>query len=376
MNASLPEFGADPWPARTTSADDSDRKRSVLVGAVAVVLLTTVFVTQRGAARIAAGQEVVWPELVAHYLALWTLWGVMAPLIVRVTRRIGSKGLSIKLLLHLPVGAVFCVMHITLWAVSMWWVRGQQGVLPPSEDFQTAVLSSLGSAFTIYLAIVAGGYAFNYYRALRERELDSIHLESRLVEARLHALQGQLQPHFLFNTLHAISALMEEDIQAARRMMSNLSSLLRFSLDHNPGREIPLEKELQVLRQYLEIQKTRFGDRLTVESTVEPEALGCSVPYLIFQPLVENAIRHGLEPRRGSCHLEIAASVDDGRLSLTVRDDGAGLGKREIEEGVGLSNTRERLGSLYGEEATLRLRDRDEGGAEVTLILPVRENQS
>lgn len=359
--AALPEPGARRrWPLP-------------LLVAAAILLLTILFASQALAARLVAGREADWAGVLVHYLVLWTLWAAVAPLVFLAARNIRAEVSPLRLLLHVPAGALICSLHIFLFVIVMWRVRGE-GWLPPVGELRTAVVSSLGLAFTIYLALVGGYHAVRYYRAFREREVASLRLETQLAQARLETLRGQLQPHFLFNTLHAISALMEEDVPAARRMMARLSTLLRFSLDQDPGREIPLEKELELLRIYLEIQQTRFGDRLGVQWEVEPDVSACPVPYLILQPLVENAIQHGLEPRPGPGRLEIAAAVRDGRLRLSVRDDGVGLENRGPREGIGLANTRDRLQNLYGTEASLRLRDREGGGTEVAVEIPVRRD--
>jgi LytS/YehU family sensor histidine kinase len=185
----------------------------------------------------------------------------------------------------------------------------------------------------------------------------------------------QLHPHFLFNTLNAISALMHKDVRLADRLISRLGELLRTTLDDPGTQEVPLRRELEFLTPYLGIEQARLGPRLTVRLDVDDDFLDARVPYLILQPLVENAIRHGLAPRTGAGRLLIQARRDNGRLVLEVADDGVGvrLG-RDFKEGIGLSNTRARLQALYGDEQSLALRPAVGGGLVVTATLPYRED--
>jgi LytS/YehU family sensor histidine kinase len=214
---------------------------------------------------------------------------------------------------------------------------------------------------------------FDYYQRYRERELRASELEKGLVQAKLHALQMQLNPHFLFNTLHSISSLMHKDVEAADRMVMRLGDLLRAALASADTQEMTLRQELEFLERYLDIEQIRFGNRLTVKKNIEAATLEARVPNLILQPLVENAIRHGIEPwSRPGC-IELGARRADNRLTLTVADNGAGLRDQEpVEEGVGLSNTRARLRELYGEAHHFELRHGPQGGLLAELTIPFR----
>ena len=186
-------------------------------------------------------------------------------------------------------------------------------------------------------------------------------------------LEMQLQPHFLFNTLHAISTLMHRDVQGADRMMSRLSDLLRLTLDNGDEQEVPLKKELEFLEGYLEIEQIRFQDRLTIKRDVDPEVLDARVPNLILQPLVENAIRHGIEPRLGPGVVEISCHRSNGRLEIRIRDNGPGIPKASqgrFKEGIGLSNTRARLEQLYSKSFHFNLETPANHGLSVTLSIP------
>jgi two-component system LytT family sensor kinase len=227
-----------------------------------------------------------------------------------------------------------------------------------------------------YAQIAAVGWAIHYQHESRQRHVRTSQLEARLAQAQVEVLRMQLQPHFLFNTLNAIAALMHRDVAAAERMMARLSDLLRHSLQNGAAQEVPLKEELAFLERYLDIERIRFQDRLTVERSVEPETLDALVPNLLLQPLVENAIRYGVAPRSGGGRVELSARRVAGELELCVADDGPGfaLGGASAPEGfgVGIANTRARLAQLYGEAGRLELGERGEGGACVRLRLPWR----
>jgi LytS/YehU family sensor histidine kinase len=241
-------------------------------------------------------------------------------------------------------------------------------------SWQFAFTSSLPTFLLLYIGTVILYYAIEYYQAFHSRELRASQLETMVVRAQLDALRNQLQPHFLFNTLHAISALMARDVPAARRMMTRFSDILRLTLDEPEQHVVPLAQELQFLEQFLDLQRMRFGDRLRVEVEVDARTLDCLVPRLILQPLVENALTHGIGRRAGAGRLSVSARRDNGALHLAVADDGPGLtsGRGELmREGVGLRNTRARLLHLYGDAASLDLTDVPDGGLCVSLEIPV-----
>jgi anti-sigma regulatory factor (Ser/Thr protein kinase) len=225
------------------------------------------------------------------------------------------------------------------------------------------------------LAIMIGLlHAWRYYRGVRQRELRTIQLESELHRARLARLEAQLEPHFLFNTLNAISSLMYHDPARADKMMGRLSDLLRLTFDHPAVPEVPLAEELEWLGWYLEIMQLRFGDRLTIRQEIGPDTESVAVPRLVLQPLVENALKHGAAKHAGPSTVVLGAVRVGDRLRVTVEDDGPGVADpaAALRAGVGLSNTTERLRALYGTEAALTLQNRAGGGLTVTLDLPAR----
>jgi signal transduction histidine kinase len=233
--------------------------------------------------------------------------------------------------------------------------------------------------FLVYIAILAGGLARDYflrYRSRREQTIrlqaQAAQLQAQLADARLAALRTQLNPHFLFNTLHAVSALVERDPRGVRRMIARLSELLRTTLDGAEEQEVPLSQELTFTHRYLDIMQIRFQGRLTIESRVDPGVLDALVPNLILQPLVENAIKHGVSKIDDAGRIEIHARREGERLILCVRDNGPAVDDVVLRagEGVGLRNTRERLSELYGTEQSLMLRPAEDEGVIAQVTIP------
>jgi two-component system, LytTR family, sensor kinase len=228
------------------------------------------------------------------------------------------------------------------------------------------------NAFVIYLGLLAVGHARVYAFQYQERRAQATRLEAELAKVQLDALRRQLDPHFLFNTLNAVSTLVERDPRGVRRMIARLSELLRHSLDGANVPEIPLRAELTLLDCYLDIMKVRFQGRLSVEVHVDPRTLDCLVPSLILQPLVENAIRHGVERTRDIGRIEIWSIAEDETLTLRVRDNGPGVTDQAPTAGVGLHNTVARLDRLYGPGPRFTLQPAPGGGAIAEVRLPIR----
>jgi two-component sensor histidine kinase len=227
----------------------------------------------------------------------------------------------------------------------------------------------------IYLCIVCVCWLFNHYQEANERQRQTLELESRLTQANLQALKMQLQPHFLFNTLNTISSLIHESPALADDMVSSLSQFLRTTLDVSSKNEIPLHEELEFVERYLEIQQVRFGERLQIRREVEPNSMNALVPPLLLQPLVENAIRYGVETRERGGMIAVQASRQGDTLHLEVSDDGQGFGSRQVlaaGNGVGLSNTIARLQTLYGENHQFKLTANQPTGACVKIQIPFR----
>jgi LytS/YehU family sensor histidine kinase len=212
-----------------------------------------------------------------------------------------------------------------------------------------------------------------YQRMYREGKVAAARLEASLVEARLSALRGQLQPHFLFNTLNAIAVLTGEDPARAHRMLLRLGDLLRLSIDDNGRHEVSLSQELATLACYLDIQQVRFEERLRVALEVEESVREAAVPAFLLQPLVENAVRHGVDPNVAGGEITVRARSQGDRLTIEVQDNGRGLrpDAHPAPAGVGLGNTRARLAQLYGDRAGLSLEPTPTGGARVTVTIPL-----
>ena len=276
--------------------------------------------------------------------------------------------------LHMASALGFSVAYVALLS---WLLAGETSVqtgqvLTFSYLFKKMAVHYI--ILTMYWIVVFAHLGWDYYRRYREREIQTAELQRELVEARLAALRMQLNPHFLFNTLNAVSALIDENPEAGHfRDVARLSELLRLSLDQSKPQEVPLSEELAFLDRYLEIEQTRFADRLQVEKRISPEVQGALVPYLVLQPLVENAIRHGIEPREDTGQLTISARRNNGTLELCVKDNGMGTAQKHGQsapEGIGLSNTRSRLRHLYGEKFRLDLVAADGGGLEARIEIP------
>ncbi|HKR64933.1 MAG TPA: histidine kinase [Thermoanaerobaculia bacterium] len=223
--------------------------------------------------------------------------------------------------------------------------------------------------FIFYFAVLATGFAREYFLRDRERESQQVRLQAQLAEARLSALRMQLNPHFLFNTLHAMSALVERDPSGVRKMIARLSDLLRHTTDSSARNEIPLREELDFLRRYIDIMEIRFQGRLRATIDVDDAVLDAQVPNLILQPIVENALEHGVSRVQGTGEIAIRGTREDDGIVLTVRDNGPGVAADE-RAGVGLSNTRARLAQLYGDRARIELTANPEGGALARIVIP------
>lgn len=326
-----------------------------------------------------------WEELLASWLVGSWVSAALTPAVVWLAQRfpIERRGWIRHAPIHLVCAVIFSILQITGEAA----ILSHFGILsgPAVSSFHglfqvLAVLGFHGNVLS-YGAIVGIQFAVCYYQQYRAREQDALRLElhtselkTQLVHAQLNALKMQLQPHFLFNTLNAVVVLVRQQKgQQAEEMLGHLGDLLRGVLEDVESQEVPLRRELEYLQLYLAIEQVRFQDRLRVDFAIDDRVLDAGVPHLGLQPLVENAIRHGLERRADAGRIHIRAARVDGRLEIIVEDDGPGFAPNAAEgRGIGLANTRARLHQLYGDEATLITRNRDQGGAAVTMALPYR----
>jgi two-component system, LytTR family, sensor kinase len=322
------------------------------------------------------GTPVTWKQALSVGLTQWWVWSLLYLLLFRITRRfpIERQRWLRGVFVYLLLGLALTLLKLGLDVV---WIR----LLYQGEVFKHTSGRSLLAImayfnFLTYWVFVGACQAVNFYRQVREGELKASQLEAQLAQSQLQALRMQLQPHFLFNTLHTIAMLNLSDPKAANRMISRLSELLRLTLDHAGVQEVPLKDELDFLKQYLEIQEIRFQDRLSVSLDIDPESLDAGVPNLLLQPIVENAIRHGIAEREADGRIEIRASLRNGWLQLQVRDNGSGMPGRlpdSFKQGIGLSNTRARLEQHFGAEHRFELVNPESGGLEVFIAIPFRE---
>jgi LytS/YehU family sensor histidine kinase len=247
------------------------------------------------------------------------------------------------------------------------------GAAARRERFSAVLAGNAISELMIFWAVIGVLHAVEFYRRYREREALTLELRAQLSQSQLDVLRAQLHPHFLFNVLNAATVLVHRDPDAADAMLTRLGELLRHALRSDPRHETPLHEELELLDQYLDIMRTRFGDRLTIRRTIPTAVESALVPTFVLQPLVENALEHGVDRIEGSGCVEIDAEREGDSLVLAVRDNGAGeRADARAGLGIGLTNTRARLAALYGDAATLALRPRPSGGTEVMLRLPFR----
>jgi signal transduction histidine kinase len=332
------------------------------------------------------GRQIRWEEALASGLADWYVWAALTPFIMALGRRfpIEHANWPRRLLLHLAFGTAFMILKVSLDLPMGWLIHGWDRIvqpLPVDDRFAPDLWHIIRELFKLYVtvkfyvylmiyAIIIGVAHFGlYYRRYRDRELATSRLEARLAQTQLQVLRTQLHPHFLFNTLNAISALIQEDPAHAERMVERLAALLRFSLDATERGVVPLADELKIVTDYLEIERTRLGERLafTVEA---PAELGrAEVPPLSIQTLVENSVKHAIAPRPSGGRIRVTVGAGDRTLRLGVWDDGPGFSAEPLRAGHGLENLQSRLQARYGDAAALSIEARD-GGTLVTVTLP------
>ena len=320
------------------------------------------------------GRSVTWGQAIGYSLGDWYVYALLAWPSVLVARRFPPEaGAPWRAAgIHLVAALVFSLVYVLLRSVV-----GQVHSLLIDEPvtfleiFRPLLVKTFPFNLLIYGVIISASHAIDYYRKYHERTVHTLELEKHLAEARLQALLRQLKPHFLFNTLNGIASLMHSDVEAADRMLVRLGELLRLTMSH-PGQPLtPLREEVAFIEKYLEIERIRFRDRLSVDFEIDPAVLDAEVPSLILQPLVENAIRHGIEPHARPGRLVLGARPTPGFVELTVRDNGAGLPPGGFtRQGIGLGNTRARLQELYGERHRFELANHPDGGLVVRVSLP------
>jgi two-component sensor histidine kinase len=301
-----------------------------------------------------------------------TICAALTPAVLWLARRfrIDEKPYWRNASVHVIAGILFTIISKSIWTPAVYMLDGRPLTW---MKFFWSIIYSFDYCVVLYWMVVLASYLVDYYRRYHQGLLDASRLNTELAQAQLRWLKSRLHPHFLFNALNTISALVREDPSAAEKMIARLSDLLRLSLRESGVQEVTLGQELDYLNLYLDIERARFAERLAIEFNIEEGTEDALVPSLVLQPLVENAIRHGIAPRLRSGRISIAASRHGSRLCVRISDDGVGLKNSPdtpVTEGVGLSTVRGRLERLYGRSQSLILRSAPAGGVEVVVSLP------
>ncbi|HSL22043.1 MAG TPA: histidine kinase [Vicinamibacterales bacterium] len=347
--------------------------------ALVVATVLAAFSTFMSYQLVAGEKGPPYAELAALNGFYWYAWALMAPPIVWLAQRFRFERHRWRgaLAVHVLGALVFAETHIVaqeLFRRALASAAGRSMTASFWWGVRRSMIQYLDWEMMTYWAIVGMTFAFAYQREALDRSMAAAKLETKLVETQLQTLQSQLHPHFLFNTLHAISSLMHSNVQEAERMLSRLGELLRMTLDNVGQQEVPLKEELDFLERYLQIEQTRFRDRLTITFDVQPETLDALVPWMLLQPLVENAIKHGISPRPGPGTVHIRSRGSEGRLLLEVVDDGMGLSQdalTALQSGIGLSTTRQRLNHLFRNDYQFEFHRRPRG-LTVRVVIPWR----
>lgn len=320
------------------------------------------------------GRSVTWTQAITYSLADWYVWAILSLPILALARRFPPdvaqpwRIASIHLFAALVTSFVYVVLRSAVGQVQS-LIVGEPVTF--SEVFRPLVVKTFPFNLLIYGVIISVSHAVDYYRKYHDRTVHTLELEKHLAEARLQSLLRQLKPHFLFNTLNGIASLMHRDVDAADRMLVRLSELLRVTMNRSGQPLTSVREEITFIEKYLEIERIRFSDRLQTTVQVAPDAFETKVPSLIIQPLVENAIRHGIEPNTRNGLIEVSVQRQGDVLELTVRDNGVGMPAGGFtREGIGLGNTRARLRELYGDRHRFELANHPDGGLVVRLTLP------
>ena len=349
-------------------------------------LFAVFFIGEDAARFLLLRQPAQWRGFLVVWLTTAYAWAFLAPFVWWLARSFPFERRNWRrnIGLHLLSSFSFALIETVLFSAITpvfglpWFPRKF------FATFQAVLLIDFHLNVILYWSIVGIQHGVNYYRKFEEREklsaqleLRATQLENQLAQARLSALKMQLHPHFLFNTLNAIVVLVRQHRAGeADEMLTNLSELLRQTLDGWETQEVPLRREAELINLYLDIQRVRFQDRLTVEMNLAPATLNALVPSLLLQPLVENAVRHGVSKTSAPVRIELKSNLRDSLLEIQVCDNGPGVSGENSGNGVGLSNTRARLQQLYGERQSLRLDGRAGGGTIATVVLPYHSEET
>ena len=366
---------------RAKNEDDESGRRSflqLLVPSALCVLLGVIFSTQEFFSATRKGEAVSWVGAFADLMPFWLFWALLSPLIgwlsrrYRIEKRRWLPSLVIHLIASIFAASLYPALYILVTTVS-------SDASAPEISGRLHLFFFVNAhvfGIIIYFVVLTIILTLNYYRRYQEERLSAVRLQAQLKEAELQALRMQLHPHFLFNALHSVTALvLKNENREAVRMINRLSELLRLAIKDNDTPWVSLKQELEFLDRYLEIERIRFQDRLGVQMNIEPQTLDAEVPNLILQPLVENAVRHGIAMQSSPGTITLTASRQNDELRLEIRDDGPGLPSdwhTNKKNGVGLNNTKARLEQLYGSGYDFDLSNGKAGGTVAVIKLPFR----
>ena len=352
------------------------RWRAFLIGLGVYVLIILFFSSDAYFVSKVKGVNLNFGNQLIYYATRWLPWAILTPFIVFLARRIpfSRSRWQVALAFHIAAGVAFTLLQ----NLTYMGLRYFDIIIGARESTRVGPFLNTYFAFyqynvLTYAVIVGVAVAVDTYRRSRTNELRTAQLKTRLAGAELQALRMQVHPHFLFNTLHAVSALVHRNPDAADRMINRLSEMFRLSLESSGSQEVSVENELETLKPYLEIMDMRFDDRLKVIIDFPEETRRAMVPDLILQPLLENAIRHGIAPRPEGGTVTVRGRREGDRLLIEIADDGPGFqgeSTERLRNGLGLSNTKERLALLYGKNHEFRLGRGDKGGALVVMDIP------
>lgn len=341
-----------------------------LLSIAAWIIVGLVFTSQLHFFAARSGGKMTWLDSMVWEIPRWLLWAFFAPLVTRLTRKypVHRENAVERIALHTFFGAVFSLIHLVIFVLIFHAIRtwmGDHGKLHDTLQFAFALDFHVGVAVYWLLFLL---------RQSRDSEQRIARLHAELSQAQLQALKMQLHPHFLFNTLNSISSYLRKDVEIADEMIGRLGDFLRLTLQNSGAQEIELHQELNFLKQYLEIEQLRFQDRLHTDFDIDPETLKALVPNLILQPIVENAVRHGISAKAGPGKIKITAKRYDAKLQITVRDNGPGF--QEMKRGIGITSTTNRLKQMYGDQGQFYIAHHPEGGVVVILEMPLHESEA
>jgi len=317
-----------------------------------------------------------WELHLTRNMPSFFLWGLLAPLIIYLALRyrIEKPNFYSKFLIQVLIGAVIAFIHRILavsitYSISYFTGSGEGSLFDLFLGQKFIIFSAWFDGFFTYWVFLAAIYSFVYYKSFNENKIKATMLEAKLAQAELDALKMQLQPHFLFNTLNAISVLVHKDPESADEMITRLSDLLRHTLDKFGQKKVTLKDEIDFIESYLDIQKIRYKDRLIVEMDIAPDTIDFEVPALILQPVIENSIKYGVEPTSQQILISIKSYFNERNLTIEINDNGKGLDKN-MSEGTGIKNIKSRLEQMYGGSDLFSINDLPEGGVQTKIRIP------